>query len=105
LVQDLTTNNYTSFCALHANNDYRSGPTAEWIVERPTVSGSYTKLANFGSETFTNAYAATPSSSQALGSWTKDTLYMRDIFNIQLAHPGSLLSSTSFTDYWDNYGN
>jgi hypothetical protein len=55
LVQDLTTNNYSSFCALHANNDYRSGPTAEWIVERPTVSGSYTKLANFGSETFTNA--------------------------------------------------
>ena len=53
---------------------YLLGNSAEWVVERPTVGGSYANLTNYISDPFWNAYAYTeggtqynPSSGSAYG--------------------------------------
>jgi len=43
---------------------YLVGNSAEWVVERPTVGGSYANLTNYISDPFWNAYAYTESSVQ-----------------------------------------
>ncbi|UOF92005.1 hypothetical protein LSG31_07150 [Fodinisporobacter ferrooxydans] len=106
-IENLTQNNYTYYATstLNATNDYYGG-TAEWIDERPTVNGSYSNLAKFGTDTWTNLYAGTPSVSASLGSWANYPLNMRNPnnYNDLLAGPGSYNSASNlFVNYWYNY--
>lgn len=55
-LQDNNTGDYSTFCALNANQDY-DGATSEWIVERPQVNGSLPLLADFGTVSFSENYA------------------------------------------------
>jgi hypothetical protein len=106
-IEDMSKNNYTYWVtsALNATTDYYGG-VAEWIDERPTVGGSLPSLANFRSDTWTNLYAATPSTSQQLSYWSNTPLNMRNPSNYSdlLAGPGPYVSSSNtFTNYWDHY--
>ncbi len=68
------------------------GSTAEYIVERPTVNGTPTKLLNFGSVPF-EGY----SNHSAIDDFTFNTATMVDSGGGVMAVPGSL-SGASFTD-------
>src|SRR5208337_5656798 len=52
--------------------------SAEWIVEAPSVGNGIASLANFGSVTFTNAYAVINGVSGPIdsSSWQSEAIYM-----------------------------
>ena len=72
------------------------GLSAEWIEEAPTVGGSQSTLADFGTETFTNMQAA------GSGAPVLDPIYMLDPTGTSIiAYPGVFDPlSSSFTDFF-----
>ena len=80
-----------------------SGPakaSAEWIVERPTVNGSISSLANFGSVTFTGSTADGNGQTGGISTFSTSAYDMVSGSTV-LAHPGPLNSSgDGFTDNW-----
>jgi hypothetical protein len=58
--------------------------TAEWIVERPTVSDQVTTLANFGSVTFTEVEAQISGRTGNLKTFPSSVIFMQDNRNRNL---------------------
>ena len=87
---------------------YAPNTSAEWIVERPALCTDpqcngfkITKLAKYGTSTFTNAMA----DGQPISNWTWHATTMDDSKGENLSVPGALSSTgTSFTMTWENYG-
>jgi hypothetical protein len=78
---------------LYENYKGYDGSTAEYIVERPTVNGSPTKLLNFGSVPF-EGY----SNHSGIDAFTYNTATMADGGGGIMAVPGALSGAASFTD-------
>ncbi len=83
-----------------------SQESAEWIEERPSIAGSLTTLANFGTaqygSTYTSVsktnYATVGSTTSPIGALTSQSITMVSFNGRTLAQPSSLTSdSTSFT--------
>lgn len=103
-IEDLSRGEYSDFCALHANNDYSGGPSAEWIVERTEINGNtFPPLANFGTIQYQDA-TATNSSGQQSAQQAGLSISMKDDSCTLLAEPSGFISSTSFDLYWKAYG-
>ena len=82
--------------------------TSEWIDERPsTCTNGLPKLANFQYTDFSNGYAYSPERNwHTIGGWAPVNDTMVDTAGTTLAQPAALNSgTTSFRDYWRNYGN
>jgi hypothetical protein len=58
--------------------------SAEWIVERPTVNGQISTLANFGDLTFKEAYVNIDSNIAPVGATSFSQIHMTDQQNTQL---------------------
>ncbi len=72
--------------------------SAEWIVERPTVDGRLSTLADFGNLTFTEAQANLTTSVDVISSFPYSQVIMDDRQNRQLVTVSSLTSQgSSFT--------
>ncbi|MGH2850295.1 MAG: G1 family glutamic endopeptidase [Solirubrobacteraceae bacterium] len=73
--------------------------SAEWIAERPTVSGTYSLLTDFSAVTFTQASATANGRSGTLSSFSWAPIEM--LGSHVLATPGSLnQTGDGFTDTW-----
>jgi hypothetical protein len=72
--------------------------SAEWILERPTVNNQLTTLADFGSVTFTEAYATINGNAGTIGSFPYSYVAMNNRQNVQLTSVSSLsMNGSSFT--------
>jgi hypothetical protein len=72
--------------------------SAEWIVERPTVNGTISTLADFGNVTFTECKANIGGSIGAIGNFSFAQLVMHDSQDQQLVSVTSLnVDGSSFT--------
>jgi hypothetical protein len=86
-----------------ASNLTCSRSSAEWIIERPSVSGSYTALANWGNMQLYNDTAAASTNLLPISSYTYRPINMINSNNKSLATV-SQLSATGklFTDTWNS---
>jgi hypothetical protein len=78
--------------------------SAEWIVERPEVSGSLTDLANFGSVHFSSCQATISGRTGGITSFSDNRIYMQpQVINnqsVQLVNVSGVTSGTEFSvDY------
>ena len=68
--------------------------SAEWIVERPTVNGAISTLANFGTITFSNCTATVNSTTGGIGSFPVNEVVMYSSTsnqnNVQLTNVSAL---------------
>lgn len=76
--------------------------SAEWIVERPSVNNVISRLANFGTTTFSNCTATVGSITGGIGSFPENELVMYSstspLNSVQLTNVSALNSDgTSFT--------
>src|SRR5208337_4118244 len=73
--------------------------SAEWIVEAPTVGNGVATLANFGSVTFTNAYAVINGVSGPidLSSWQSEAINMASSSGVAYDTTSILTDSSSST--------
>jgi hypothetical protein len=89
----------------HSNGNYfyqevtyaSSKLTAEWIVERPTVKGQISTLADFGTITFTSASARLNQNNGVLGDFHYTHLTMTDDVNNHLVTVLPVVNKDSFT--------
>jgi len=97
-VANLTTGTWDPVVVESANL-YYDPYYVEWIEERPVVNGAYTTLSDYGTITWTNAYAADSRSTNinSLGSYIYNAITMYDGQKI-ISQPDPLLTSTSFID-------
>jgi hypothetical protein len=81
------------------------GISVEWIVERLTVSGHATPLANYGQVDFTNCYYFEPGNQQGipLANGHPTDIYMFGDTGHELSAVGPLDSPTSFLTEWINF--
>lgn len=103
-VADNTTGTSQPVLVNLSSSNYYDGTTAEWIDERPTVNGSYAILADYGIDSWTNAQTYNTNGNwNSLGSSAYDYLIMVNTSGDALSYPGnlSLLTATSFNDYWN----
>ena len=77
--------------------------TAECIAERPSGSGGLFPLANFGKATFTNCKATISGTNAAIGTFANVWEITMASPSHNLAVPGALKSSTTFTVTWKHY--
>jgi len=78
--------------------------SAEWIVEAPSSSGGVLPLADFGTVTFTNAYATLngQTGSISYSAWQKDAITMVSKSGSVKATPSGLSpDGTSFSVAWN----
>ena len=72
--------------------------SAEWIVERPTVNGAISTLADFGNVTFSECEATVRGTTGAIGNFSSTQLVMYNSKNMQLVSVSPLSSDgSSFT--------
>jgi hypothetical protein len=72
--------------------------SAEWIVERPTINGHLTTLADFGQVTFTGCTATISSTVGAVSSFPHVQVIMYNLQNTKLVSVSPLTSNgSSFT--------
>ncbi len=70
---------------------YRSSRlSAEWVVESPSINGSVTDLANFGSVTFSGCFATIANATGAISDFPGYQLVMYDSKDVQLVDVSSL---------------
>jgi len=89
-----------------ASQDIWPDNTAEWIVERPDISGYYPKTSK-GTVTFTSAHASGSVSYTDAGDLPHYYTTMWNCTNgpdEQLAYPGGIDSSGGYSVYIQNYG-
>jgi len=96
-----TTNNFLPVHITTATS-YYDGSTAEWIIERPTLSqGGFTPLANYGSISWTNMNVQVPAGTyQTLGSQSVKVVDMVSTQGTLLDNAIGLTSATSGGDSW-----
>jgi hypothetical protein len=107
LVNDKTTNrNYTK-TATCASGLTCSRQTAEWIVERPTLNGAYTPLANWGTMNLTSNAASTTTKHnspqyQSVSAYVNTPIYMTNTYYTATMATVSPLNtkSNTFSDTW-----
>ncbi|QRF22901.1 hypothetical protein FY534_03825 [Alicyclobacillus sp. TC] len=101
------TNGTSQSATVNLGSAYYDGSTAEWINERPEINGSLSQLANYGSQTWTQAqaYNAYTGNWENLGDDNNSGIDMYDSSGQLLSGVGSLLSSTSFNATWYASGN
>ena len=79
--------------------------SAEWIVERPHVNNQISLLANFGTLTFTGAYAKIGNTVGAIGNFSYSPITMTTDLSKQLTSVSSLgEDGTSFSVTYLNSG-
>jgi hypothetical protein len=85
-------------CCLIYNSSMQTG---EWVVERPKVGNQLSSLADFGSITFTDAYAKVSNSVGAIGSFPISKFIMHNTQYVALTTVSSISANgSSFTvDY------
>ena len=72
--------------------------SAEWIVERPTVNGAISTLADFGNVTFSECEATMEGKTGTIGNFSSTQLVMYNSENVQLVTVSPLSSDgASFT--------
>ncbi len=72
--------------------------SAEWIVERPTVNGAISTLADFGNVTFSECEATIEGKTGAIGNFSSTQLVMYNSENVQLVTVSPLSDDgSSFT--------
>lgn len=81
------------------------GTTAEWIVERSTVSGSLAYLGDYDTVTFTNCKATLNTSNTwyelgELSNLKKSIMRSKVTYGKVLSEPGSISANDSFTCTW-----
>jgi hypothetical protein len=64
--------------------------SAEWVVERPTINGGLSPLANFGSVSFSNAMAVNNATVEPISKFSSARITMYDRQNRQLVSVSSL---------------
>jgi hypothetical protein len=69
--------------------------SAEWIVERPTLNGEVTKLANFGTLTFKDAYMKIGDDVGNIGSFSYSQVIMTNDLSLHLASVSPLSADGS----------
>lgn len=81
---------------------YSDSTSGECILERPTVNGSYTGLANFGTERFTGCYVGNNTGSTYTGiqNWPHDYHNMVDSSGNTMATVGPISNTTDYSVYW-----
>jgi hypothetical protein len=96
--------NVNNFVAIRRtlSSSYYDGTTAEWIMERPSISsGTFTSLANYGSINWSGMNAQIPAGTYvSLGSQTVVIETMKSSSGKVLDKPSGLTSSTSANDHW-----
>jgi hypothetical protein len=104
VIEDTTTGAYAD----KTNTNFSNGSTAEWIVERPTVSGAFPGLADFNYVAFQGCKAAKNSAYVSLIDLPHNYSNMYSNNNTTvLASPGALSvgsNGTNFNVNWRNYG-
>lgn len=112
--EDVTSQKYTDFCALHASDDYTTGPSAEWVVERTQQyvfpNNEYPPLANYAATPVAfalgNAVQGQNNPWEPIGSFSNQS--SMDMigcdYGTLLATGGNLTSQSTFTDTWKHYG-
>lgn len=85
-ISDLTTGQY--FGATVTYNS--TGSSGEWIVERPTVNGNLTTLADFGNVTFTGSYLDANNILGPMKAFYFSRIEMTNSVDVQLTSASSL---------------
>jgi hypothetical protein len=68
--------------------------SAEWIVEAPSSNRGVLPLANFGSVTFTNAYATINGTTGAIDNWQSHAINIESVFQVE-ATTGALTDTAA----------
>lgn len=88
LIQIADKTNGQSFRQVFTYNSSRQ--SAEWVVERPTVNGAITTLADFGTVTFTNISAQIADTTGTITAFPSYEIVMEDHRNNQLVTISSI---------------
>ena len=95
-----TTANWTYSTNIASPSPAPSQSSAEWIVERPEVNGSLSKLSDFGNAAFTNATATNTTASGPIADFAYQPVQM--VGNQALATPRPLTAAgSSFNVAWN----
>jgi hypothetical protein len=96
-ISDTTTGQDFSTTVVY--NSARS--SGEWIMERPTITGKLTTLADFGNVTFTGCYLSANNISGSISKFYFSRIEMTNDQNVQLTSVLSLSANgTRFTISW-----
>jgi hypothetical protein len=103
---DDTTEGWTFTTTIDSPTPVPAQSSAEWIIERPDVGGDLPALANFGTDTFTDASASTGGASEPISSFSYTPIEMlSNSGDTVLAAPGPLSTDgTTFATTWDAAG-
>ncbi len=99
LLENETVGSYNSYTSYNSSY-FSDSATGECIGERPTINGSYSSLANFGTEQLYGCYIETSSTGQGIDSWPHDYYIMEDSSGNYLATVGSISNTTDYPLYW-----
>ena len=108
-VEDETTGAYASFSESYAGTNGYDPSTANWIMERTCESGSIPPLADYGSDTFSDAGTSYTTSSGGsgfvyAGDQSPTNVAMVDDNGQTLSTAGSIGSLGTFGMTWQNFG-
>jgi hypothetical protein len=96
-LENLTTDQGTSFIVDWGSGYTEAGEQAEWIMERPTIDNEYPELADFGTFTFHNMYVVNENDvTYYPGELTREQNYMTNcLLTSTLAQPNNLVNGTA----------
>lgn len=83
-----------TFSTTMASTAAMARSSAEWIVEAPSSNRGVLPLANFGSVTFTNAYATVNGTTGAIDNWQSHAINIESVFQVE-ATTGALTDTAA----------